>query len=163
MNHATRIPVVALTPGAHHYARQFWQQQRHPAKAKQVYLNTLAVWAVQRYLQSQGILCDRDASASWDPIQQTLADIASLDLPGWGTLECRPVLPEATVCTVPPEVWGDRQGYLAIRLNRELTEARLLGWAPVANGDLPLAELQPLAALVALIVPTTEPYADEAS
>jgi len=162
MVHPTRAPVVPLTPAAHYHARQFWQRQSDPAKAKQVYLNTLAVWAVSRYLRLLAIACDRDSSASWDPVQQTLADVASLDVPGWGTLECRPVLPEADGCEIPPEVWDDRRGYLAVRLNRELSEAHLLGFAPSAEAVLPLASLQPLSVLLA-ILPAGATPADEAS
>ena len=124
---------VPLTLAAHQHAQQFYQQHSDPLKAKQVYLNTLAVEAVCTYLSWLGVVSDLRASDSWDPIVQTLADAADLELPGQGKLECRPVLPEETTFYVPPEISADRIGYLPVLLDAKLETATLLGFMPGAS------------------------------
>jgi hypothetical protein len=54
------------------------------------------------------------------------------------------VLPNQQHCFIPPEVWGDRLGYIAVQLNSDLSEATLLGFVPVATSDLPLDQLRSL-------------------
>jgi hypothetical protein len=135
---------VPLTLEAHQIAQQFYEQHHHnQKKAKQVYLNTLAVYAVKFYLECLEVETDWSASDSWHPALQTLANMADLKVKNKGKLECRPVLPEAKTYQVPPEVWSDRIGYVAVRLDRALTEATLLGFVPaVAQEEIPLNQLQ---------------------
>ncbi len=136
---------VSLTLIAHQFAQQFYQKQSNLQKAKQVYLNTLAVYAVEFYLKCLGIETDRQASDSWTPAIQTLANTADLEVKDLGKLECRPVLPDAEFCQVPPEVWSNRIGYVAVRLDRALTQATLLGFVPTVNQEeFPLSELKAL-------------------
>ncbi len=136
---------VPLTLKAHDIAQQFYEQHSNPQNAKQIYLNTLAVFAVNYYLQCLKIGTDLEAGDSWNPIMQTLANTADLVVKGLGKLECRPVLPEMEVCHVPPEVLEERVGYVAVRLDRSLTEATLLGFVPaVETEELPLNQLKPL-------------------
>ena len=149
---------VPLTLKGHHIAQLFYQQHSKPEKAKQVYLNTLAIEAVHSYLGWLGITADLQASDSWNPSIQALADVADLDIPGQGKLECRPVLPGATVCEVPPEVWGDRIGYVAVRLDADLQTATLLGFVPSVDTEaLPLDQLQSIAALLDHLKPQKQP------
>lgn len=136
---------MPITLKAHQQAQQFWQQQPNTQAAQQVYLNTLAVQAVQSYLSWFGIVTDLEASDSWNPAIQSLANTADLVVTGVGKLECRPVLPEADICEIPPEVCCDRIGYVAVQFNSELSEATLLGFVPtVTTTQLPLPQLQPL-------------------
>lgn len=140
---------VPLTLEAHQLAQQFYGQQSNSKKAKQIYLNTLAVYAVNFYLECLGIETDLTASDSWNPIMQVLENTADLIVKGKGQLECRPVLPEATVCEVPPEVWSDRIGYVAVQLNQDLTEAILLGFMPeITVAEFPLDQFNSLADLL---------------
>ncbi|MBD2058138.1 DUF1822 family protein [Oculatella sp. FACHB-28] len=140
---------VPLTLKGHYTAQQFYQQHSDPQKAKQVYLNTLAVDAVCSYLGWLGIATNLQASDSWNPTIQALADVADLEIPGQGKLECRPVLPGATVCRVPPEVWSNRIGYMAVRLDADLQTATLLGFVPsVDTEELPLSQLQAIVTLL---------------
>ena len=136
---------VPLTLVAHQFAQQFHQQQPNLQKAKQVYLNTLAVYAVEFYLKCLGIETDIQASESWNPAIQMLANTADLEVKDLGKLECRTVLSEAQVCQVPPEVWFNRICYVAVRLAPALTQATLLGFVPTVNQEVfPLSELKPL-------------------
>lgn len=140
---------VPLTLREHQIAQQFYKQQANPNKAKQVYLNTLAVYAVKFYLSCLGIETEWSTSDSWHPAMQTLADTADLKIKDLGKLECRPVLPEARSCWIPPEVWSDRIGYVAVQFDRSLTQATLVGFVPTADREeFPLNQLRSLADMV---------------
>ena len=122
------IFTVPLALEAHSRAEQFRRYQSNPDKAKQVYLNTLAVYAVNMYLQCRGFETDLETSDSWNPAMQMLLDTADLVVKNRGRLECRPVLPNAEVVCTPAEVWSERIGYVAVRLSESLREATLLGF-----------------------------------
>lgn len=129
-------------------ARSFQQQQRSPKKAEQVYLNTLAVYAVQFYCECMGVEADLSEGDSWDPAMQTLLDTADLVLPD-GILECRPILPDAQTCPVPAEVQENRKGYVVVEVDTQKNEAKLLGFAKTAaTGTLLRSELQSIDALI---------------
>lgn len=136
---------VPLALEAHSRAEQFRRYQSNPHKAKQVYLNTLAVYAVNFYLQCRGFETDLEESASWNPVMQMLMDVGDLVVKNRGKLECRPVLPDADVVCVPAEVWEERIGYVVVQLNESLREATLLGFVEkVARSKLPLSQLRSL-------------------
>jgi hypothetical protein len=141
---------VPLSSSAHRLAKQFYRQQSEQKKAKQVYLNTLAVSAVKFYLRCMGIEANWEASWSWNPIMQTLIDVADLEIPKLGKLECRPVLLQEQVIRIPPEVGLDRIGYLAVRLDQSLQEATLLGFVNTVpeSGELEVNQLRSLADLL---------------
>lgn len=152
---------VPLISSAHQLARQFAAEQSNPEKGLRVYLNTLAVWAVHRYLQWLAYEPNLNASDSWNPGLRTLLDVADLVVPNLGKLECRPVLPGETVVRLPPEVMGDRIGYVAVQFGDRTTptepvylqEAKLIGFVPApANEELPeklaIADLQSLDAFL---------------
>lgn len=115
------------------------------SKAAQVRLNTIAVCVVENYLQLMGIGTDRSTSDSWNPILQISADLADLIVVNAGRLECRPILPNASVCDVPPEVWEERIGYIVVRIDEAQQQATLLGFVQqVRAEELPIAQLQPI-------------------
>lgn len=139
---------VPLALEAHSQAEQFRRYQSNPHKAKQVYLNTLTVYAVNIYLQCREFETDLEKSASWNPVMQTLMDVADLVVKNRGKLECRPVLPNMEFVGVPAEVWSERIGYVAVQLHASLREATLLGFVPKATrSQLPLSQLRSLAEL----------------
>ena len=143
---------VGLALEAHSRAEEFRRSQSNPGKAKQVYLNTLAVYAVNVYLQCRGFETHLERSDSWNPMMQILMDTADLLVKDHGKLECRPVLPEAKVVSVPPEVWEERMGYVAVQLSESLREATLLGFVEKASrSELPLSQLRSLQELPAYL------------
>ncbi|MEO0759620.1 MAG: DUF1822 family protein [Cyanobacteria bacterium J06648_16] len=148
---------VSLGLSAHAQADQFRRYHRLPVKAKQVYLNALAVHAVKVYLDSMGIATDLDGSYSQQPAQQTLMDVADLYLPSGDRLECRPVLPEATELSIPSEVQEDRAGYVAVQLSENLREATLLGFVTEASAAVAFDRLISIERLPALLTPTASP------
>lgn len=136
---------VSLARSAHQLADEFCQRQSNFEKAEQVYLNTLAVYAVNYYLQCLGFEPDWEKSDSWDSTTQTFLDIADLQVKNYGKLECRPVLPDAAVVYIPTEVRQERIGYVVVQLDESLQEAVLLGFAKTASTqELSLAQLRSL-------------------
>jgi hypothetical protein len=126
-------------------AEQFCRYQAQKSKAKQVYLNTLAVSVVNSYLNLIGWSTNLEASDSWNPILQTMMDVADLLIPNYGKLECRVVLDDQDTVIIPPEVWSERIGYVIVRLNKFLNQATILGFIrQVQQRELPLTQLEPL-------------------
>jgi hypothetical protein len=134
---------VPLGISVHQLARQFCHRQR-PQVARQIYLNTLAVGAVNFYLQCMGIETDWESSYSYDPTMHAAMDVADLNIKGWGKLECRPLLAGEEVVCIPPDVWFDRIGYMAVQLAPSLREATLLGFTPIGREQFPIAQLRSL-------------------
>jgi hypothetical protein len=136
---------VSLGQSIHQQAERFAQFHHSTCKSEQVYLNTLAVYAVNYYLQCLGFSTALESSDSWNPVMQALADVADLTIENYGRLECRPIDISATTVEIPPEVWQDRMGYLVVELDELLESARLLGFLKqVDTTVVQLEELQPL-------------------
>jgi len=144
MIHLESAFTVSLALTAHRQAEQLRQQHSDPHKAKQVYLNALALYAVEFYLECLGFQARSTLSHDhW------LMDSATLHIQNCGALECRPVLPHETHLRIPAEVWSDRIGYVAVQLSESLREAAILGYVPTATAEsVSLTELQPLDALL---------------
>ncbi|NES18939.1 MAG: DUF1822 family protein [Symploca sp. SIO3E6] len=143
-----KIPLLEVTLGAeaHLIAREFAAEQVTPEKGKQVYLNTLAVYAVHRYLQWLQIKTDLAQSDSWHPVMRSRWNVADLVIPGIGKLECRPVLPGETALSLPLEVTEDRIGYLPVQFSERLEKIQLLGFVKtVVAGVIEISKLQTLA------------------
>jgi hypothetical protein len=136
---------VPLALEAHFLAQEFRALASNPQKAKQIYLNTLAVYAVNFYLQCQGLETEWEKSDSANPVMQTLLNVADLQVKGLGKFECIAVLPDSETCYIPPEIWEDRIGYIAVHLNESLREATLLGFVEqVTTSELPIKSFKPL-------------------
>ncbi|WP_138500080.1 DUF1822 family protein [Nostoc sp. PA-18-2419] len=130
-------------------AEQFANEQSNSQKAEQVRLNTLAVWVVNDYLQMMDIPTDKEVSDSWNPIMRLCGDIADLQVSSVGRLECRPIQKHQQICSIPPETWEERVGYLVVEFDESLQEAKILGFvASAATETLSLRELQPLEAFI---------------
>lgn len=144
---------VPLGNAAHAQARQFAAEQLTPLQGKQIYLNTLAVYAVHQYLKWLQINTDLAQAESWHPGQRVLLDVADLPVSGIGKLECRPVMAGETTIALPPETTQDRIGYVGVQFNEHLNEAKLLGFikaadVPVNSESIAIAELQSIDALL---------------
>ncbi len=136
---------VNLTQKAHQLAEIFCNNHSNLQKSEQVYLNTLAIYSVNHYLQCLGFTTDWKASNSYDVIMQSFLDIADLEVIDRGKLECRVVLPDAEFVNIPQEVWNARIGYIIVQLDESLETATLLGFIPrVAKEQLPLNQLRKL-------------------
>lgn len=145
---------LPLGLNAHALAKQYWNQQSNSNKAKQAYLNTLAIYAVNFYLNCMGIKTNWDTSCN--SIRQILADVADLEIPNVGLLDCRPVLPKMQAIAIPPEAWSDRIGYVVVQLDESLRMATLLGFSETAGtGELSVNQLRSLEDLLAHLTAKT--------
>lgn len=121
---------VPLRKDAHQKAEKFAAEQDSVEKGKQVYLNTLAVYAVNDYLKWLNIETALHESDSWNWSIRTFFDIADLVLPSIGRIECRPVLPGEKELVLPQEVTQERIGYVAVRFSKQLDFVEILGFVP---------------------------------
>jgi hypothetical protein len=148
---------VPLTAQAYNFARQLSSKQQDSDKSRQIYLNILAVYAVNFYCQYLEVETDLEHSDSWNSLSHLLLDVADLEIAGIGKLECRPVLPEAKTVNIPPEVWTERIGYVVVEINEISKSATLLGFVKeVTAEELPLNDLQSLADLIYYLQPVAE-------
>ncbi|MEG4283084.1 DUF1822 family protein [Microcoleus sp. A006_D1] len=127
------VLTIPIAPAARRSAQTLSQQQSDPKKAQQVYLNALAVHAVDFYFQCMEIDTDLAASDIWNPVVQKFMDVADLDVKYIGKLECRWVREGEEFVSIPAEVRSDRIGYIAVEIAQSLQEAKLLGF--VKNVD----------------------------
>jgi len=139
---------VPLTTEILNIARQFANEQPNSIseKAQQVYLNTIAVCAVNNYLRIVGISTDLSVGDSWNSSIRLTEDVADLWITGKGSLECRPIKSGALTCYIPPLVGLKRIGYVIVEIDEEQQEAILRGFTPntPAKGDLSLDNLDSL-------------------
>ncbi|OKH56008.1 hypothetical protein NIES2101_01745 [Calothrix sp. HK-06] len=136
---------VPLSFEAHSLAQIYSKQQNRPDRAKQVYLNTLAIYAVEHYFKCMGFTTNWEGSDSRKAIVQKFLDIADLNVRGMGKFECRPILPGADTLEVPCEAWDERVGYVAVQLTQSLKQATLIGFIlQIADteGSIPLNQLR---------------------
>lgn len=131
---------IPLGKDAHQKAETFAAEQDSAEKGKQVYLNTLAVYAVNNYLKWLSIETALHQSDSWNWSTRTFFDIADLMLPSVGRIECRPVLPGEEAVVLPQEVTQERIGYVGVRFNNQLDFVEILGFVPsrpfIANSEI---------------------------
>ncbi|MGB3294143.1 MAG: DUF1822 family protein [Phormidesmis sp.] len=147
-SHYTGIP-LPLTTEFGEIAQRFAQQCPFSEKAQQIRRNTLAVCAVNAYLQLMDIPTCISESDSWNPMMQMLADVADLKVPGVGTLSCRSLALQDSACYVPPEEWQDRAGYVAVVIDEAASQAILVGFTPIVTQEIvPLEQFSPLEALL---------------
>ncbi|MEG4385288.1 DUF1822 family protein [Microcoleus sp. N9_A2] len=151
---------MPITQKAIRLASQFASEHNHPQKVEQIYINTLAVLVVGDYLKLLDIETDLSQCDSWNPVIRLFENVADLYIKGLGKIECIPIrkvhhnvqndnensaadLPE--MCRVPTEARDERIGYIAVEIDEEEKEARLLGFSPTATtGELVLSDLHSL-------------------
>lgn len=122
-------------------------------KNQQVYFNTLAVLAVNTFVQEIRYETDLDAGDSWHPVIRMFNNVADLVLPGIGKIECCPVKVGEQAISLPSEVRENRIAYVAVEFAEPFDKVKLLGFVPaVVIGDeteqIPLSELKPVEELL---------------
>lgn len=139
------VLTIPIAPAAQHIAQTLSQQQSDPTKAQQVYLNALAVHAVDFYFQCLEIETDLAASSIWHPVVQKFLDVADLDVKDIGKLECRWLGPGEDFVSIPAEVRSDRIGYIVLEMAESLQEIKLLGFVPqTQQAKIAVSELKSL-------------------
>ncbi|WP_193971926.1 DUF1822 family protein [Microcoleus sp. LEGE 07076] len=151
---------MPITQKAIRLAWQFASEHKHPQKVEQIYINTLAVLVVCDYLKLLDIETDLSQCDSWNPVIRLFENVADLYIKGLGKIECIPIrrvhqntqngnavsaanLPET--CPIHTEARDERIGYIAVEIDEEEKQARLLGFSPTAaTGELVLSDLYSL-------------------
>lgn len=132
---------IPLAWEAHDLA-QCNRQRTSADRAKQVYLRTLAAYAVKYYLDCMGIEATYGDGVC-QPALFELSHAAELEITDLGRIECLPVLPESAMVEVSPEVWSDRIAYIAVQLDQSLQTATLVGFVKtVATEQILLKRFQ---------------------
>jgi hypothetical protein len=133
---------VPLALKAYTIAKEHSQNIYLPQHSKQVYLNALAVYAVDFHLRCLDFATNWKHSEHQDSIMRKLLDIADLEVRYVGKIECRPVPEGNDFMEIPSEAWENRIAYVAVQLNSELTEATILGFTRTAVEQVSLNQLQ---------------------
>jgi len=157
MNAIRRSFPIPLSFTAHQLAEQHRQQQKNPQKAKQSYLNTLAVFAVSQWLQCLGFETDIEKSDINHAFVTQFMDTADLMVKRIGKLECRVVLPDSNVCEIPIEAWTDRVSYIAVQLDPSLKYAEIVGFVPTPAAVIALEQLRSPEELIEFLSRKLEP------
>ncbi|MEG3983460.1 DUF1822 family protein [Microcoleus sp. T3B2] len=148
----TYLLEIPLEQTARNLALQFASEQANPQKGKRVYFNTLAVWAVNYFLEWMELETDIDGGDSWNPAMRAVLDVADLVLPGIGKIECCPVqLGESAISL--PEVRENRIAYIAVGFAEPFNKVKLLGFIPAVEivdetEEISLANLKPIEELL---------------
>jgi hypothetical protein len=149
-NTETALLTVPLGTEAHTLAKQNVAQAMpliNTAKkreiGKQIYLNSLAIYAVNSYLQWQGYDTNMNGNFA-NPILRSRLNIADLIITGIGNLECRYLWENETRLMIPNEPTENRIGYVLVQFSEELNQAKLLGFTPDLNPNqtIAISELQ---------------------
>ncbi|MEO1187225.1 MAG: DUF1822 family protein, partial [Cyanobacteria bacterium J06636_27] len=129
---------------AHSIAQELVSEISNKTKRQQIYLNSLAVFAVNHYLLCMGFETDYLEGDSRNPLAVQLMNVADLIVKDIGKLECIPILAETEVMEISPEVWEDRVGYIFVELNDSLKEAKIIGFTPKAAAEINLDKIDSL-------------------
>jgi hypothetical protein len=167
----TYLLEIPLEQTARNLALQFASEQANPQKGKRVYFNTLAVWAVNYFLEWMELETDIDGGDSWNPAMRALLDVADLVLPGIGKIECCPVMLGETAISLP-EVRENRIAYLAVQFAEPFDKVKLLGFIPAVEildetEEISLTNLKPIEELldyldrIELAIPLLQSEIDE--
>ena len=148
----TYLLEIPLEQTARNLALQFASEQANPQKGKRVYFNTLAVWAVNYFLEWMELETDIDGGDSWHPGMRAILDVADLVLPGIGKIECCPVMLGETAISLP-EVREKRIAYLAVGFAEPFDKVKLLGFIPAVEildetEEISLTNLKPVEELL---------------
>lgn len=134
-------------------AEKFAAAQPTAEQNQQVYRNTLAVLAVNTFVQELRYETDLDAGDSWHPVIRMFHNVADLVLPGIGKIECCPVKAGEQAISLPSEVRENRIAYVAVGFAEPFDKVKLLGFMPaVGIGDnteeISLSALKPVEELL---------------
>lgn len=130
---------IPINQSDRNQANKFAQEQSNPEKAKQVYHNTLAVLVTNNYLQMLDVTTALQQSYCWNTIARLSTNIADLNLPEKGHLECRSILTggdDNCYAFIPQDVWNNRIGYVVVQLDEDYKQGNLLGFVPQVNSTM---------------------------
>ena len=128
------------------------------SKAKQVYLNTLAVYVGKDYLVSLDFEACLDDKALLSIFFRMNKDVADVIIPGLGTIEFRYVLPGETSFSIPNPDKKEVIAYVAVAFDDSLDFGDMLGFVTPkdlleSNVDMSVSldNLQPIERLLSYL------------
>ncbi|MFP4007556.1 MAG: DUF1822 family protein [Spirulinaceae cyanobacterium] len=128
------LPItIAMRDTAH----QFSLEQTQPERAFKIYLNTVSVKLIQRYLTYLDIESYFYKSDLFQPEIRASFEPADLMIANFGKVECRWFMDNQTEAHIPPEAQENRRGCFIIRLEQSLQQAEVLGFYAAINDTLP--------------------------
>jgi Protein of unknown function (DUF1822) len=130
---------INLSYAAHDLAAGF-KADRH------AYVNTLAIYAVDQYLQRLQFQTDLTNQQAW--WQQSLLNSAPLKVTNIGQIECIAVMPGATIAEIPSAAIEGRVGYVFVQMDESLRSAEILGFTKKYSAEIALNKLTPLDDLI---------------
>jgi hypothetical protein len=145
---------IEITPEHHQTAHKFAVQQGTTEKARKVYLNTLAVYAVQSFLNWIHIETNLEDSDSWNPAIRCFQDVADLIIPDLGKLECCLLLDDAEFINIPAGIIEDRIGYVVVKfpdVNQAINQVEILGFSrslSASQTQIVIRNLEPIEELI---------------
>lgn len=136
---------IPLGTKAHELARKCSQAvcntDKDKNKVERVYLNSLAVYAVDFYLKFLGFETDLEESNSQDKLMLQFLTEADLPVKNIGRFECIPIKENTEHYNISLEVSCDRIGYIIVKLNASQREAVVLGFIKTYKPSLNLNQL----------------------
>lgn len=119
---------VFLSYSAHDVAKKRSKGISSIEATKQVYLNSLATYAVDYYLNCMSFETVKDRDIHQNPWMQSFINTADVEVKNVGKLECFPVFANTKYCQIPQEVASDRIAYIFVQINSSLDEAHIIGF-----------------------------------
>lgn len=146
---------IYLPSSAYESGQKFASQQADVKKARQVYFNTLAVLAVNQFVQEQlGFTTDVKAGDCWNPVARMVHDVADLVIPDLGIIECRTMQDNDKLISLPTEVQENRIAYVVVQF-AEQNKVKLIGFISAVElgkpKEIPVVKLQPIEDLIDLL------------
>ena len=133
---------IPLGSKVHELARKKAQAVCNTDKVELVYINSLAVYAVDFYLKFLGFETDLEESNSQDKLMLQFLTEADLLVKNIGRFECIPVEENTEHYEISPEVSFDRVGYIIVELSASRKEAIILGFTKNPSPLVDLNQLQ---------------------
>ena len=136
MNNNTK-PLIFRVPcskESHVLADKYAGQQISNEKARQIYLNTLAVHVGKDYLESLNFEASLENTSFSKSFSRMTEDVADVIIPGIGTVEFRYVLPGETSFSIPNPDKKEVIAYVAVAFDDSLDFGDIVGF--IAPKDL---------------------------
>lgn len=130
MNNNTKPLIFRVTCSkeAHLLADKYSGQQLSNEKAKQVYLNTLAVHVGKKHLDNLGFKTSLDKTSFSKSFLRMTEDVADVIIPDIGTVEFRYVLPKEASFSIPNPDKKEVIAYVAVAFDDSLDFGDILGF-----------------------------------
>ena len=149
---------VPCSKESHELADKYAGQQLTTKKAKQVYLNTLAVHVGKKYLETLDFKSSLENTSFSKSFLRMTEDVADVIIPGLGTVEFRYVLPGEASFSIPNPDKKEVIAYVVVAFDDSLNFGDILGFIapkdllePKVDMSVSLDNLQPIERLLSYL------------